>query len=179
MLPNLGTYGPAVVIGAMIDVPEIEEKAMGAKAQEHGLHGWPDYHVMGPDGWCGAVVRHSGMFAVISKMYPLTFLKEMYDLDEAAKRECGIWDAEHCRSTIAMSRAIWQSEEYFVSKIHTTMKMQQAAKVDGFGAGVQQSTWGGLDRADAEHKGPLPYERLTNLYDLVKEIKHRWILITS
>ncbi|HUC97212.1 MAG TPA: FAD-binding oxidoreductase, partial [Candidatus Polarisedimenticolaceae bacterium] len=36
-----------------IDVPEIAEKAMGANAQEHGLHGWPDYHVMGPDGWCG------------------------------------------------------------------------------------------------------------------------------
>ena len=47
-----------------VDVPEIAEKAMGAKAQEHGLHGWPDWHIMGPDGWCGAVVRHAGMFAV-------------------------------------------------------------------------------------------------------------------
>ena len=50
-------------------------KAMGAKAQQHGLHGWPDYHIMGPDGWCGSVVRHTGMFAVTSKMYPLTFLQ--------------------------------------------------------------------------------------------------------
>ena len=65
------------------------------KRRSIGLHGWPDWHIMGPDGWCGSVVRHTGMFAVTSKMYPLTFLKEMYDLDEAAKRECGIWDAEH------------------------------------------------------------------------------------
>ena len=33
-----------------VDVPEIADKAMGAKAQELGLHGWPDWHVMGPDG---------------------------------------------------------------------------------------------------------------------------------
>ncbi|MBI2533572.1 MAG: FAD-binding oxidoreductase [Deltaproteobacteria bacterium] len=67
-----------------VDLPEIAEKSMGAKAQEHGLRGWPDYHIMGPDGWCGAVVRHSGMFAVTSKMYPLTFLKEMYDLESTS-----------------------------------------------------------------------------------------------
>ena len=42
-----------------IDVPEIAEKGMGAEAQEHGLHGWPDWHIMGPDGWCGSVVRHT------------------------------------------------------------------------------------------------------------------------
>ena len=80
---------------AGVDVAEIAEKGMGAKAQEHGLYGWPDFHIMGPDGWCSSVVRNAGTFAVTSKMYPITFLKEMYDLDEAAKRECGLWDAEH------------------------------------------------------------------------------------
>src|SRR5207237_2923225 len=78
-----------------VDVPEVAEKGMGAKAQTHGLHGWPDWHIMGPDGWCGSVARHTGMFAVTSKMYPLTFLREMYDLDETATRERGLWDAEH------------------------------------------------------------------------------------
>ena len=98
-----------------VDVPEIAEKAMGAKAQEHGLHGWPDWHIMGPDGWCGSVVRHTGMFAVTSKMYPLTFLKEMYDLDEAAKRECGIWDAEHSpQHDSYVTRDLGIKEEYFV-----------------------------------------------------------------
>src|SRR5207237_7374852 len=58
-----------------VDVPEVAEKGMGAKAQDYGRHGWPDWHIMGPDGWCGSVVRHTGMFAVTSKMYPLTFLK--------------------------------------------------------------------------------------------------------
>ena len=68
---------------------ELEERERGGRtvvAQERGLHGWPDWHIMGPGGWCGSVVRHTGMFAVTSKMYPLTFLKEMYDLDEAAER---------------------------------------------------------------------------------------------
>src|SRR3989442_10141491 len=90
-----------------VEVQEIADKAMGAKAQEYGLHGWPDFHIMGPDGWCSSVVRNSGMFAVTSKMYPITFLKEMYDLDEAAKRECGLWDAEHSPNTIATSPATW------------------------------------------------------------------------
>ena len=98
-----------------VDVQEIAEKSMGAKAQEHGLHGWPDYHIMGPDGWCGAVVRHTGMFAVTSKMYPLTFLREMYDLDEAAKRECGLWNAEHSpQHDSYVTRDLAIKEEYFV-----------------------------------------------------------------
>ena len=90
-------------------------RAMGAKAQEQGLHGWPDWHIMGPDGWCGTVVRHTGMFAVTSKMYPLTFLKEMYDLDEAAKRACGLWDAEHSpQHDSYVTRDLAIKEEYFV-----------------------------------------------------------------
>ena len=67
--------GESIIEAGGVDVPEIAEKAMGAKAQQYGLHGWPDYHIMGPDGWCGSVVRHTGMFAVTSKMYPLTFLQ--------------------------------------------------------------------------------------------------------
>jgi hypothetical protein len=159
--------------GGGIDVPEIAEKAMGAKAQEHGLHGWPDYHVMGPDGWCGTVVRHSGMFAVTSKMYPLTFLKEMYDLDEVAKRECGIWDAEHSpQHDSYVTRDLAIKEEYFVfynpyddedvGKLRKWMDMVQRF---GNERGV---VW---TAPTLSTKGPLPYERLTNLYDLVKEIK--------
>lgn len=69
-----------------IDVPEIAEKAdgrQGAGARAARLARLP-YH--GTGRLVRAVVRHSGMFAVTSKMYPLSFLKEMYDLDEAAKR---------------------------------------------------------------------------------------------
>ena len=48
-------------------------------------------------------------------MYPLTFLKEMYDLDEAAKRESGIWDAEHSpQHDSYVTRDLGIKEEYFV-----------------------------------------------------------------
>ena len=69
----------------------------------------------GRTAWCGTVVRHTGMFAVTSKMYPLRFLKEMYDLDEAAKRECGIWDAEHSpQHDSYVTRDLAIKEEYFI-----------------------------------------------------------------
>ncbi|MGH7824368.1 MAG: FAD-binding oxidoreductase [Candidatus Binatia bacterium] len=156
-----------------VEVPEIAEKAMGAKAQEHGLHGWPDYHIMGPDGWCGAVVRHSGMFAVTSKMYPLTFLKEMYDLDEAAKRECGLWDAEHSpQHDSYVTRDLGIKEEYFV--FYNPYDEEDVAKLRKWMGKVQEfSNQRGVvwTAPTLSTKGPYPYERLTHLYDLVKEIK--------
>jgi len=156
-----------------IDVPEIADKAMGGTAQRHGLRGWPDYRIMGSDGWCGAVVRHSGMFAVTSKMYPLTFLKEMYDLDEATKRECGIWDAEHSPphdSYVTRDFAI--KEEYFV--FYNPYDDEDLGKLRKWIATLQKFT---NDRGvvwtapTLSTKDPLHYERSTNLYDLVKEIK--------
>lgn len=156
-----------------IEVQEIAEKSMGAKAQEHGLHGWPDYHIMGPDGWCGAVVRHTGMFAVTSKMYPLTFLEEMYNLDEAAKRECGLWDAEHApQHDSYVTRDLGIKEEYFVfynpyddsdvAKLRKWMGMVQAF------SNQRGVVW---TAPTLSTKGPYPYQRLAHLYDLVKEIK--------
>ncbi|MBI2539534.1 MAG: FAD-binding oxidoreductase [Deltaproteobacteria bacterium] len=157
-----------------VEVREISEKGMGAKAQEHGLHGWPDFHIMGPDGWCGSVIRHTGMFAVTSKMYPITFLKEMYDLDEAAKRDCGLWDAEHSpQHDSYVTRDLALKEEYFVfynpyddedmAKLRRWM-----GKVAEFG-NQRGVVW---TAPTLSTKGPYPYQRLENLYDLVKEIKH-------
>jgi hypothetical protein len=82
------------------------------------------------------------MFAATFKMSPLKFLKEMYDLDEAAKRDCGIWDDQHSpQHDSYVTRDVAIKEEYwFVFYIHTTMKMSPSSKVGGFGAGVQQST---------------------------------------
>jgi hypothetical protein len=56
-----------------IDVPEIGEKAMDAKAQEHGLRGWPDYQGIRRLVRQGRVSqRHvCGDF----QMYPLNVLK--------------------------------------------------------------------------------------------------------
>src|SRR5678815_3789053 len=74
-----------------------------------------DSHIMGPDCWCGSVVRHSGMFAVTAKMYPLTFLQEMYALDEDAKRASGLWHAEHSpQHDSYVTRDLAIKEEYFV-----------------------------------------------------------------
>jgi hypothetical protein len=156
-----------------VDVPEIAEKAMGPGAQEHGLHGWPDYHVMGPDGWCSTVVRHSGMFAVTSKMYPLTYLKEMYDLDEAAKRDCGLWDPEHSpQHDSYVTRDLGIKEEYFVfynpyDEVDVGKLRQWMGRVQEF-ANERGVVW---TAPTLSTKGPLPYQRLGSLYDLVKEIK--------
>jgi len=156
-----------------VDVPEIAEKAMGVKAQEHGLHGWPDYHIMGPDGWCGSVVRHTGMFAVTSKMYPLTFLKEMYDLDEAAKRACGLWDAGHSpQHDSYVTRDLAIKEEYFV--FYNPYDEEDIGKLRRWMGMVQEfSNQRGVvwTAPTLSTKGPHPYQRLSNLYDLVKEIK--------
>jgi FAD/FMN-containing dehydrogenase len=156
-----------------VDVPEIAAKAMGAEAQKHGLHGWPDYHIMGPDGWCGSVVRHSGMFAVTSKMYPLTFLNEMYDLDEAAKQECGIWDAEHSpQHDSYVTRDLAIKEEYFV--FYNPYDDEDVGKLRKWMGMVQEfSNQRGVvwTAPTLGTKGPLPYQRLTHLYDIVKEIK--------
>jgi FAD/FMN-containing dehydrogenase len=156
-----------------VDVPEIVEKAMGARAQEHGLHGWPDYHVMGPDGWCSTIVRHSGMFAVTSKMYPLTYLKEMYDLDEAAKRDCGLWDPEHSpQHDSYVTRDVAIKEEYFVfynpyDEIDVGRLRKWMGRVQEF-ANERGVVW---TAPTLSTKGPVPYQRLGSLYDLVKQIK--------
>jgi len=156
-----------------IEVQEIAEKSMGAGAQQHGLRGWPDYHVMGPDGWCSAMVRHAGMFAVTSKMYPLTFLKEMYDLDEAAKRECGLWNAEHApQHDSYVTRDLGIKEEYFV--FYNPYDDEEVNKLRKWMGIVQQfSNERGVvwTAPTIGTKGPLPYQRLGGLYDLVKEIK--------
>ena len=155
------------------EVAEIAEKAMGARAQAHGLRGWPDYHVMGPDGWCSTVVRHSGMFAVTSKMYPLTHLKEMYDLDEAAKRDCGLWDAEHSpQHDSYVTRDLAIKEEYFVfynpyDEADVGRLRQWMGRVQQF-ANERGVVW---TAPTLSTKGPVPYQRLGSLYDLVKEIK--------
>ncbi len=156
-----------------IDVPEIAQKAMGAEAQNHGLHGWPDYHVMGPDGWCSTIVRHSGMFAVTSKMYPLTHLEEMYDLDEAAKRDSGLWDPEHSpQHDSYVTRDFGIKEEYFV--FYNPYDDEDVAKLRKWMAKVQEfaNARGVVWTAPTlSTKGPVPYQRLAGLYDLVKEIK--------
>ncbi len=156
-----------------VDVKEIAEKGMGVRAQEHGLHGWPDFHIMGPDGWCGAVVRHTGMFAVTSKMYPITFLKEMYDLDEAAKRECGLWDAEHSpQHDSYVTRDLGIKEEYFV--FYNPYDDEDVAKLRRWMGMVQEFTnkrgvvW---TAPTLSTKGPFPYERLGSAYEWVKQIK--------
>jgi FAD-dependent oxidoreductase family protein len=156
-----------------IDVPEVADKSMGAKAQEYGPHGWPDWHIMGPGGWCGSVVRHTGMFAVTSKMYPLTFLKEMYDLDEAAKRECGIWDAAHSpQHDSYVTRDLAIKEEYFV--FYNPYDEEDVGKLRKWMGMVQQfSNERGVvwTAPTLNTKGPLPYHRLGSLYDVIKEIK--------
>ncbi len=156
-----------------VEVKEIAEKAMGAKAQDYGLHGWPDFHVMGPDGWCSATVRHTGMFAVTSKMYPITFLKEMYDLDEAAKRECGLWDAEHSpQHDSYVTRDLAMKEEYFV--FYNPYDDEDVSKLRRWMGKVQEfSNKRGVvwTAPTLSTKGAYPYERLGNAYDWVKQIK--------
>ena len=156
-----------------VEVGEIAAKGMGAKAQEYGLHGWPDFHIMGPDGWCSLVVRHTGMFAVTSKMYPITYLKEMYDLDEAAKKECGLWDAEHSpQHDSYVTRDLAIKEEYFV--FYNPYDEEDVAKVRRWMGKVQEfSNKRGVvwTAPTLSTKGPYPYERLRDVYDLVKEIK--------
>ncbi|HWP60053.1 MAG TPA: FAD-binding oxidoreductase [Candidatus Acidoferrales bacterium] len=156
-----------------VEVKEIADKAMGAKAQEFGLHGWPDFHIMGPDGWCASVVRHAGMFAVTSKMYPITFVKELYELDEAAKRECGLWDAAHApQHDSYVTRDLAMKEEYFV--FYNPYDPEDVARLRKWMGMVAEFTnrrgvvW---TAPTLSTKGPLPYGRLGSLYELVKEIK--------
>lgn len=155
------------------EVREIAEKSMGAKAQEYGLHGWPDFHIMGPDGWCGSVVRHTGMFAVTSKMYPITFLKEMYDLDEAAKRECGLWDPEHSpQHDSYVTRDLAMKEEYFV--FYNPYDEEDVAKLRRWmGKVAEFSNKRGVvwTAPTVSTKGVYPYQRLGSTYDFVKQLK--------
>jgi FAD/FMN-containing dehydrogenase len=156
-----------------VEVKEIAEKAMGAKAQKYGLLGWPDFNIMGQDGWCSSVVRNTGMFAVTSKMYPITFLKEMYDLDEAAKRDCGLWDPEHSpQHDSYVTRDLAMKEEYFV--FYNPYDEEDIGKLRRWMGKVQEfSNKRGVvwTAPTVSTKGPYPYERLGSLYDLVKQIK--------
>ncbi|MFQ5848950.1 MAG: FAD-binding oxidoreductase, partial [Candidatus Binatia bacterium] len=156
-----------------VEVREIAEKAMGAKAQEHGLRGWPDYHIMGPDGWCSTVVRHTGMFAVTSKMYPITFLKQMYDLDEEAKRECGLWDPEHSpQHDSYVTRDLAIKEEYFV--FYNPYDEEDIDRLRRWMGKVQEfSNKKGVvwTAPTVSTKGPYPHERLGNAYGWIKQIK--------
>lgn len=156
-----------------LEVPEIAEKAMGARAQRHGLHGWPDYHIMGPDGWCSTVVRHTGMFAVTSKFYPLTLLAEMYEFDEAAKKECGLWNPEHApQHDSYVTRDLAIKEEFFV--FYNPYDEEELKKLRSWMGRVHEFcnrkgvAWTAPTLAT---KGPYPFERLGSYYALVKEIK--------
>jgi len=113
------------------------------------------------------------MFAVTSKMYPLTFLKEMYDLDEAAKRESGLWDADHSpQHDSYVTRDLGIKEEYFV--FYNPYDEEDVGKLRKWMGMVQQfSNERGVvwTAPTLSTKGPLPYQRLGNLYDVIKEIK--------
>lgn len=156
-----------------IEVEEIAQKSMGSRAQESGLHGWPGYHVMGPDGHASTTVRHTGMFAVTSKMYPITMIKEMYDLDEAAKRECGLWNPEHApQHDSYVTRDLAMKEEFFV--YYNPYDAEDVAKLRAWMAKVHEfsNQKGVVWTAPAvSTKGAHPFERLGKAYDLVKEIK--------
>lgn len=156
-----------------VEVEEIAQKSMGARAQESGLHGWPGYHVMGPDGHASTTVRHTGMFAVTSKMYPITLVKEMYDLDEAAKRECGLWNPEHApQHDSYVTRDLAMKEEFFV--YYNPYDPEDVAKLRAWMAKVHEfsNQKGVVWTAPAvSTKGAHPFERLGKAYDLVKEIK--------
>src|SRR6266498_794758 len=111
--------------------------------------------------------------AVTSKMYPLTFLKEMYDLDEAAKRECGIWDAAHSpQHDSYVTRDLAIKEEYFV--FYNPYDEEDVGKLRKWMGMVHQFSnervvvW---TAPTLSTKGPLPYHRLGSLYDVIKEIK--------
>lgn len=156
-----------------VEVSEIADKAMGKRAQEHGLTGWPDWHVMGPDGWCGSVVRNTGMFAVTSKMFPVVNLKEMYELDAAAKEESGLWNPEHApQHDSYVTRDLAMKEEFFV--FYNPYDPEDVAKLRKWMGKVQEfgNQKGVIWTAPTiSTKGPYPYERLGSVYDLVREIK--------
>jgi FAD/FMN-containing dehydrogenase len=106
-------------------------------------------------------------------MYPLTFLNEMYDLDETAKQECGIWDAEHSpQHDSYVTRDFAIKEEYFV--FYNPYDDEDVGKLRKWMGMVQEfSNQRGVvwTAPTLGTKGPLPYQRLTHLYDVVKEIK--------
>ena len=127
----------------------------------------------GPTAGAASVVRHTGMFAVTSKMYPLTFFKEMYDLDEAAKRECGFGTPSIRRSMTVTLPATWQSKKNISFSIIPTTTKTSASCANGWAWCSNSATsgaWSGRRRR-LSTKGPVPYQRLGNLYDVVKEIK--------
>ena len=97
----------------------------------------------------------------------------MYDLDEAAKRECGIWDAEHSpQHDSYVTRDFGIKEEYFV--FYNPYDDEDVGKLRKWMGMVQQfSNERGVvwTAPTLSTKGPMPYQRLGSLYDVVKEIK--------
>lgn len=156
-----------------VDVPEIAEKGMGAKAQEYGLRGWPDFHIMGHDAWCSSTVRHTGMFAVTSKMFPINAIKEMYEIDVAAKKECGLWNPEHApQHDSYVTRDLAMKEEFFV--FYNPYDPEDVKRLQKWFGIIRQAgdkkgvVW---TAPTVSTKGPYPYERLGSAYDWVKQIK--------
>jgi FAD/FMN-containing dehydrogenase len=97
----------------------------------------------------------------------------MYDLDEAAKRECGLWDAEHApQHDSYVTRDFAIKEEYFV--FYNPYDEQDIGKLRQWIGRVQEfSNQRGVvwTAPTLSTKGAHPYQRLSHLYDLVKEIK--------
>ena len=97
----------------------------------------------------------------------------MYDLDEAAKRECGIWDAEHSpQHDSYVTRDLAIKEEYFT--FYNPYDDEDVGKLRKWMGMVQQfSNERGVvwTAPTLSTKGPVPYQRLGSLYDVVKEIK--------
>lgn len=156
-----------------VEVAEIAEKFMGAGPPKRGLRLWPDYHVIGPGAWACSTIRHAGMFAVTSKLYPINALKEMYEIDKAAKKECGLWNPEHAPMHDSyVTRDLAVKEEYFV--FYNPYDPEDVNRL---------LKWFGLIREAGNRKGVIwtsptlstrgaePYERLGSAYEWVKEIK--------
>jgi hypothetical protein len=98
------------------------------------------------------------------KMSPLTFLKEMYDLDQAAKRDCGIWDDQHSpQHDSYVTRDLAIKEEYWFVFYNpyddedVTKLRRRMALVQEF-SNQREVVW---TAPTLSAKGPSPYERLT------------------
>ena len=120
--------------------------------------------------WCA--IR--GMFAVTSKMYPLTFLeRDVRSRRSGQERVRSSGMPSIRRSMTATLPAISAiKEEYFV--FYNPYDDEDVGKLRKWMGMVQQfSNERGVvwTAPTLSTKGPLPYQRLGSLYDVVKEIK--------
>ncbi len=106
-------------------------------------------------------------------MYPITFLNQMYDFDEEAKRECKLWDPEHSpQHDSYVTRDLAIKEETFV--FYNPYDDEDVARLRQWMGKIQEfSNKKGVvwTAPTISTKGPYPYERLGNAYDLVRQIK--------